>query len=497
MSSSTWGKETRHGLLWSGISLLGNKAVNFVSILVLARLVTPSEFGVVAAVVVFMSFIELGSDLGMKATVVYEQETGVTARVQSAFTLNLIIAAVLTGLGILCAPLIADFFGVGDQAGLFRLGALTLMFVGMGNIHDALLVRGMDFRRRTAPQLVQASIRAGVSIGLAIAGLGAEALIIGMLVGSAGWTLTQWVISPMRPTFELDRKVIRGMASYGSAAAMLEAIAVISSRADMVVIGRVLGERALGLYTIAFRVPELAIETVAWNTSEVLFPALSRKRIADRGDLARATMRLLEFQALYAIPVAAWMAMVATPLITVLFGSDWATAGGVTAAIAVKTGISAVIFPLGDVFKALGRQRILVMLGLIQFPLLVGAVILFAPAGIVTVAWVRAIFMAVMGSIQVLFVLRALDSNVKAVFRALRASLLTAAGVVIGAELGSLAVDGAAWADLLIRTALAAALGLVAAWVFANSTVRTLLDQFRSSAPDTVVESRPGALPNS
>jgi len=483
VSTSSWGNSTRRGLLWAGTSLLGNKAVSFVSVMVLARLLTPGQFGVVAAVVIFLSFIELGSDLGMKATVVYEQEEGVTARVQTAFTANLIIAVSLTVVGVLCAPLVARFFGVSDQVELFRLGALSLLFVGLGNIHDALLVREMDFKRRTIPQVVQAIVRAVISIGLALAGLEAEALVIGMLAGSAAWTLAQWTLSPLRPTFELDRGILRAMSSYGGAAAVLEVLALVAYRADAVIVGRVLGERALGLYTIAFRVPELAIETIAWNTSEVAFPALARKRATDRGDLSRATMRLLRFQALYALPVAAGLAMVATPLIVVLFSSKWSTAGGVTAAIAVKAGITAIVFPLGDVFKALGRQRVLVVLSAIQLPIMVGTIIAVAPAGIIAVAWARTGFTAVLGMIQIGFVLRALDSDVRSLIRALGPALITAAGVAVGAGAVALAFDGSDLAELLLGAAGGGAAGLAAARLFAFDALRELWDQLRKMRP--------------
>ena len=447
--------------------------------MVLARLLAPSEFGLVAAVVVFLSFIELGSDLGMKATVVYEQEEGVTARVQSAFTVNLIIAVVLTGVAVLCAPLVASFFGAEEHVELFRLGALSLLFVGLGNIHDALLLREMDFKRRTVPQIVRAAVRAVVSIGLAFAGYGAESLVIGLLVGSAAWTLAQWILSPLRPTFELDLGIVRGMAAYGGAASLLEVLSVANARADAAIVGRVLGGQALGLYTIAFRVPELAIETVAWNTSQVAFPALSRKRAIDQGDLARSTMRLLRFQALYALPVAAGLAMVATPLIVVLFSSKWAAAGGVAAAIAVKTGIAAVVFPLGDVFKALGRQRVLVILGAIQLPILIATIVLVAPAGIVTVAWARAGFTAVLGTVQIGFVLRAIDSDVRTLLRALRPALVTATGVLIGAGAAKLTIDGSYLVELLTWSAAGAAAGLLAARLFAFDALHELLDQLR------------------
>jgi lipopolysaccharide exporter len=478
VTGSDWGGSTRRGLFWSAASLLGNRAVNFLSLLALAWLLTPGEFGVAAAVFVFLSFIELGSDLGMKATVVYEQEEGVTARVQSAFTLNLLIAIALCGLAVLAAPLVAGFFRMEDHVGLFRLGALSLLLTGLGNIHDSLLLRGMDFKRRTLPQLSRAVVRAAVSIVLAATGSGAEALVIGLLAGSAAWTVVQWVVSPFRPTFELDLGVVRSMAGYGSAAALLEVLAVTNNRADAAVIGRVLSERALGLYTIAFRVPELVIETVAWNTSQVAFPALSRKRVSDRADLARATLRIVRFQALYALPVAAGLALVATPLLSVMLPSEWESAGGVMAAIAVMTGISAVVFPLGDVFKALGRQRVLVALNLVQLPLLVGSIVAAAPAGIVAVAWARAGAKAVFAVALIAFVLKAIGSDVRSLGRATAPALIGALGVLIAAGAVRLAWDdGPDLALLLATTAAGAAGGLIAVRLFAFDALRELWSQ--------------------
>jgi O-antigen/teichoic acid export membrane protein len=190
-------------------------------------------------------------------------------------------------------------------------------------------------------------------------------------------------------------------------------------------------------------------------------------------------MRLLRFQALYALPVAAGLALVATPLIVVLFSAKWAAAGGVAAAIAVKTGIAAVVFPLGDVFKALGRQRVLVALGAIQLPILIATIVAVAPAGIVTVAWARAGFTAVLGTVQIWFVLRAVDSDVPELLRALRPALVTAAGVVAGAGAVALAFDGSALAELLLGVAAGGGAGLLAARLFAFDALRELAEQLR------------------
>src|SRR3954470_10013361 len=115
MSADSWGRSVRGGIVWSTVTFVAAKSVTFVSMLVLARLLVPSEFGVVAAVATYLAFVELGSDLGMKATVVYEQESGFTERIQTAFTLNFGLVTVFTGVGVLLAPQVAAFFHISGE----------------------------------------------------------------------------------------------------------------------------------------------------------------------------------------------------------------------------------------------------------------------------------------------------------------------------------------------------------------------------------------------
>ena len=151
MSSDSWGRSLRGGIAWSTVTFVAAKVLTFVSMLVLARLLVPSEFGAVAAVATFLTLVELGSDLGMKATVVYEQERGFTDRIQTAFTLNIVIVVIFTGIGELLAPAVASFFHIPGQTYLFRLGMLSLLLTGLGNMHDGVLLRELAFNRRIIP----------------------------------------------------------------------------------------------------------------------------------------------------------------------------------------------------------------------------------------------------------------------------------------------------------------------------------------------------------
>ena len=477
----------RKGVLWSAGAFFAGRGLTFIATLILARLLAPDEFGVVAAIIVFLGLIELGSDVGMNATVVYEQESGVTPRVQTAFTLNLLAAAALTAVGVAAAPLAAALFNMESHTDLFRLSALNLLGIGLGNIHDGLLMRELDFRRRAIPGIVRAFVRGVVSIVLAVVGLGAGALVGGMLAGTAVWTVTLWILSPLRPTFRLDLGIARSMAGYGAGAAVLEVVAVLASRADAVVVGRVLGERALGLYSMAFRLPELLIASISWNISSVAFPALARKRVGDDAPaLAGATLTQLRFQSLFAIPVAAGLAVLAAPIVVTLFGDQWADAGPVMSAVAAASGLTAVAFPLGDVFKAIGRQWSLVTLNLIQLPLLVGVMIAVAPAGIVTVAWARAGISALFAAALIAAVMKALHLRMSTVIASIWPALAAGAGVAAGAGAVRLAWPSLSIGPVIAGTAAAALCGTAVLRLVAPAALvdlRRLLPRRRRGGP--------------
>ena len=212
----------RRGIVWSVAAFGASKALSLISLLVLARLLAPDEFGVVAAVAAYIALIELGSDVGMKPAIVYEQEQGVSARVQTAFTLNLVTAAALTALGVLLAPAVAGFFGVSDSAGLFRLGALNLLFTGLGNVHDALLLRDMSFARRILPQVARDVVRVG--------GLGRPRARRAGRPGARGRLprrnrrLDGLAMAPdarLRPRLSYDGAIARSLIAYGAPAALL------------------------------------------------------------------------------------------------------------------------------------------------------------------------------------------------------------------------------------------------------------------------------------
>ena len=488
-ASNGWGESVRRGVVWSVAAFGASKALSLLSLLVLARLLAPDQFGVVAAVAAYVALIELGSDIGMKPAVVYEQEEGLSERIQTAFTMNLVTALALSAVGVTLAPAVAGFFGVADHAGLFRLGALNLLLTGLGNVHDAVLLRDMSFARRIRPQIARDLVRVTVSVGLAVAGFGAAALVYGFLAGTAAWTTWQWVLTPLRPRLRCRRTIARSMIAYGAPAALLSVLATINSRLDVVLIGHMLDSRALGLYSIAYRLPEVLLASIAYTLGVVAFPALARRRARDPSMLEDATLQLLRYLALYALPVAAGLAVLSTPIVDLLFSETWHEAAPLLVPIAVAAALYTAVFPLGDLLKAVGKQSTIVKVNVVLIPLMIGACVVSAPAGVLAVSWALVGTSATFALLMLIAVMRELHVGPIAFARPFAPGLTCAVGVLAGAGAVRHFWPAISWPAVAVAAAAGVGGAVLALGLTAPRTLADLSRQVR----DLIPHGRPAA----
>lgn len=421
----------RNGVGWSLFALVASKLVSFLALLVLARLLVPDEFGVVAAITIYLAFLEIASDLGVKAVVVYEQERGHSSRVQTAFSLNLIVVVVATLIGIGLSWPVAGFFDLADRHWLFLLGVLSLTFTGVSNIHDGLLLRELSLGRRVRPQLARGVVQAIVSIALAAAGLGASALVIGVVCGSLAWTLVQWSTTTFRPDFTLDRAIARSMVAYASGAWVFFVTSWLSIQADVLVVGHQLDTDDLGVYTMAYRLPELLVFNVAWTLSIVAFPALARERKRDDSDVVDSTVGLIGWLALYALPIAAALSVLGQPIVDVLFSTQWGASGPVLSGVALAVAMLTVMTPISDAAKAVGRQWSMVAIYALHVPLVIAAVVLASDRGPAAVAWASVAATVVFVVALLTWAHFALGITIGRIAHAMRAPVAAALGVCV------------------------------------------------------------------
>lgn len=374
---------TVRGMVWAYGSYMGERVVVVVLMVVLARLLTPEDFGLVALALVFITLLETIADLGLGEALVISGSADLGQRASTAFTLSLAFGATLAGITALAGGPAAAYF---DEPSLRTiLPVLGLLFVirSAASTHYAIAQRRLDFRSRTAAELSDVVVRGATSVALAAAGHGVWSLVGGYLAGEVARAVVLWVLVDFSPKLHVDREHAKGMLRYGGALSALSVLAAVIHEVDNLFVGRVLGTAAVGLYSIAFDLPELAIVNFSVVAGRVLFPAFAA---VDPDAVGRAFLRALHYTLVVAIPLAVVLAICARSLVEVAFGDRWLPAVPamrmlILYAVAVTVGI-----PAGTVYKATGRVGLLLALAVPRSALVVLTMALFVDDGITAVA---------------------------------------------------------------------------------------------------------------
>jgi PST family polysaccharide transporter len=465
---------------WAAMSLGGSRLLVFLTTLLLARLLTPADFGLVAAGMVIVTFLEIALDLGVGASLVYEQETGVSGRVHTAFALNLLVAVALTAAGVLAAPLITGFFHVAGQETLIRVLFGYLVIRGAGQIQDAILKRDLRFRHRAWAELTGGAVRAGVSVALAAAGYGAWAIVWGLLAGELVATVAKWIRVRYRPRLRLDRTAARSLMRFGLAVTALRVLSTVSYNADYLVVGRWLDITALGYYLMSYRLPELIIANAYWVLSSVAFPLYARARRSGAAAFRSAVLRTLRLVTLFGFTAGVGLALLARDTVFVLLSPTWAPAVTPMVLISLALGATAVEYASGDIFPAVGRPGLLVRLNVPLAVVKVAGFVLAAPFGIVAVAAVHLGFSVVYGVIRLAVANRVVGTTFREDLAAMGPAAWAVGGMLACALPVRLLTDPGPGPMLLILVA-AVAGATAAVAVGARPTVGELRDLVRAA----------------
>lgn len=418
---------TARAAVWAFLATAGTRVVTLLSLAVLARLLAPADFGLLAFALVYITYAETIGDLGTAVALIYWKDRREDAA-QVTFFINVVMGLAWCALTLALAPAIAAFFHHPGAASVVRALALGFIIKFLGNTHDALAQKDLRFRARAIPEVGLAATKAAVAIGLAAAGFGAWSLVWGHLAGLTIWTIGVWMVVPWRPGLRFPRGLAGPMLRYGQGIVGVNMIAAVVHHADLAIVGRMLGPVALGLYQLAYKIPEATITVIIWVVSKVLFPAFSRLREGE--ELRRAYLQALTYVSLITVPIAAGLAVAAEPLVRVFFGPKWMAAVPLLQWLAVYAGLRSIGTHAGDILKATGRSGMLAAFGVIKAALLVPALIYAARFGVDAVAMTLAIVTGVTVLLNIGIVMRLLHFGVGALGRALQSSVL-AGGVLV------------------------------------------------------------------
>jgi len=421
---------TVKGTFWTYASYYSGKIIVFLSTIVLARLLTKEDFGVVGYALVVISLLDVLSDLGVGAALVYHRENPHAA--STAFWLGIFVGVALFGISWFVAPLAGWYFNDPRAVPVIRVLALTFPVSAFSNVHDNLLKKALEFRRKFVPDLSRSVAKGIFSILFAVFGLGAWSLVLGQVLGTLTTVFTYWRVFPWKPAFRFDWPLGRSLLSYGMNIVVVDSLAMLLLNIDYLFVGRFLGAEALGVYSLAFRMPDLLITQFCTSVSRVLFPVYVKMR--DRAQsLGRGFLITMRYVSMVTVPLGLGLALVSRPFVLIFLTEKWVEAIPVIQAISIYAMFLSLAYNAGSLYKATGKPHILTRLGFVRLIMLAPALYfaVFYVKTIQSVGYAHAVVAFLAGLINLVVAARIVGINFVEVVDALRPALLSGLGMAL------------------------------------------------------------------
>lgn len=329
-------------------------ATQFISVMVLSRLLAPSDFGLVAMCAPIISLLGMLQNFGLVQATVQKKDLTVED-VNFLFWINLTFSAVLALLLLALSPLIAIFYEEPRVGPLIAAMSSTILISGLGAQHGAILNRRMEFGRIAFLTVIGSVSTLTVAVAWALVSPSYWALFAGTLTGATLATLLTWVFSGWLPGLPRRARDIRGLMGFGAGITGFNLTNFFARNLDNVMIGKVWGSVELGLYDRAYKLLLLPLRQVSNPLSRVMIPALSRM-LDEPHRYRHAYLRVLNLSLLLILPGVAWATATADRLIPFVMGDQWQGSAPIFMALGFAGLVQPLNNPTGWLFISQGRS---------------------------------------------------------------------------------------------------------------------------------------------
>ena len=356
-------RQVASGLFWVALAQVAGRGLSFVTMLILAKLLAPSLFGLVGMAMLAIAALQYFQDIGFDAALIYRRDD-ISEATHTAFVAVIVSSLIVYLVAVLAAPLVAAFFREPDVVRILRVLALTVPISSFGRVPYILLSRNLDFRRRIFPELTANIIGSGASILLALRGFGVWSLVFGHLLRATLAMALVWVVTSWRPRLRFDRHIVGDLFSYGKHIVSSQTLIFLITNVDDAIVGRYAGQAALGFYQFSYNLSNTPATQITNVVSQVMFPAFSKME-GNLGQLrARYYLTTVRYIAWITVPMAIATILFAGPFVYGLYGDVWAPAILPLQLLAVYGLIRSIAANMGSIFRAMGKPQWLTYIAL-------------------------------------------------------------------------------------------------------------------------------------
>lgn len=379
--------QTIRAFVWVSSARAVSQTFSWLISILLARVLLPSDFGLVALAWVVVGFLDLINELGVGAAIVQKKDLD-TRDINAVFWLSLGTAALLYALVFVLAPSLAGFFGNEHLTMVIRLLAITVILAGFRTIPFNLLTKDLAFGKRSLAEFSSIVIGGCFSVTLALNGYGVWSLVTGTLAQHAVLTGIVFTMSAWKPEWVFDLGRAKRLLTFGTSVMSSRVLWYTYISADSLIIGKVLGERLLGYYSMATQLSTLPVQKVTGIVNQVAFPVFSKLQ-EDPIGLKVYFLKITKFVALITFPTMVGLYLVSENLVRVLLTEKWLPSVEIFKLLCVIGLLKSIDAIIPNLLMAKGKPNLVVRFNLLCIVAMPAAFIIGAQYGIqgVGYAW--------------------------------------------------------------------------------------------------------------
>ena len=343
------------GIKWTSVSSLISAIVQLVQLSILAHYLEASDFGLIAIVNMIIGFSFLFLDLGISASIIHKQDI-THAQLSSLYWLNIASGLFLFIIIYSLAPIMANFYNETELIPIIRLLATSFIIFSLGSQYGVLFQKALKFNLMAKISIISAVLGLIVAVTSAMNGYGVYALVYASLVSAVVVSSINIYmgIKEHRPSFVFKYHEITSMISFGIFQMGEKSINYFNSQFDVILIGKLLGVEALGIYSVAKNISVKPFKAINPIITKVTFPMMSKVQ-NDIGRLKNIFLKTMKYLASVNFPIYILIIILAEPIVLILFGEKWTDSIVILQVLAAYRMFTAIGNPIGVLQLAKGR----------------------------------------------------------------------------------------------------------------------------------------------
>lgn len=368
------------GLFWKFLERGGVQGIQFILQIVLARILTPSDYGVTGLIIVFINVANVFVQGGLGSALIQKKDT-TEEDYSSVFYLNILISLIMIGILFIIAPPISNFYQMEILIPVLRAQSLMLLFNAFNVVQNAVLQKNMQFKKLFYASLGAITISGIFGILFAYLGAGVWALVFQQLINALVTSIILWIVVKWRPKHVFKFVNVRQLFKFGSRLLCSGLIDTLYNNIYPLIIGKVYSQEDLGYYNRGYQIPSVLVNNINGSIQGVLFPAFAEYQ-DNRSRLKQLVRRSIVTSSFLVFPMMAGLAACSEPLTIILLTEKWLPS-------VPFMQLSCIIYALWPIhtanlqaINAVGRSDVFLKLEIIKKAINIGALFITVPMGI-------------------------------------------------------------------------------------------------------------------